>query len=152
MDKTSFLCIIAYEPVREKTNNLGFQPGLTQTRLYSHRSRLEACNFGFRKKKDCTIFVAKTKALISCAVTAQLICGFVFAYANCWFSHAQAHTASILLIQVPSIHCILFVGLLIRIQINGLLLNKPVINRQFCIMVFSFKLRSTQSVEIHVQL
>ena len=38
-----------------------------------------------------TIFVAKTKALISCAVTAQLICGFVFAYANCWFSHKAAH-------------------------------------------------------------
>ena len=35
--------------------------------------------------------MAKTKALISCAVTAQLICVFVFAYANRWFSHAQAH-------------------------------------------------------------
>ena len=35
--------------------------------------------------------MAKTKALISCAVTAQLICVFVFAYANCWFSHAKAH-------------------------------------------------------------
>ena len=34
--------------------------------------------------------MAKTKALISCAVTAQLICVFVFAYANCWFIHAQA--------------------------------------------------------------
>ena len=34
---------------------------------------------------------AKTKALISFAVTAKLICGFVFAHANCWFSHAQAH-------------------------------------------------------------
>ena len=41
-------------------------------------------------KRDCTIHVVKTKALISCAVTAQLICIFVFAYANCWFSHAQA--------------------------------------------------------------
>ena len=29
---------------------------------------------------DCTIYLAKTKALISCAVTAQLICVFVFAY------------------------------------------------------------------------
>ena len=28
--------------------------------------------------------------LISCAVTAQLICTFVFAYADCWFSHAVA--------------------------------------------------------------
>ena len=35
-------------------------------------------DFGFRKK-SCTIPVAKTKALISCAVTAQLICVFVFA-------------------------------------------------------------------------
>ena len=30
------------EPVHEKTNNLGFRPGLTQTRLYSHRIKLEA--------------------------------------------------------------------------------------------------------------
>ena len=34
--------------------------------------------------------VAKTKALISFAVTAKLICVFVFAYAECWFSHAAA--------------------------------------------------------------
>ena len=33
----------------------------------------------FRKKRDCTIHVAKTKALISFAVTAKLICVFVFA-------------------------------------------------------------------------
>ena len=32
---------------------------------------------------DCTIHVAKTKALISCAVTAQLICVFFV------FSHMQ---------------------------------------------------------------
>ena len=73
------------EPMHEKTNNLGFRPGPTQTRLYSHGIKLEAENFVFKKKRNCTIRVAKTKALISCAVTAQLICGFVFAYANCWF-------------------------------------------------------------------
>ena len=33
----------------------------------------------------------KTKALISFAVTAKLICVFVFAYADCWFSHEAAH-------------------------------------------------------------
>ena len=33
--------------------------------------------------------MAKTKALISCAVTAHLICVFVFAYANRWFIHAK---------------------------------------------------------------
>ena len=30
------------------------------------------------------------KALISFAVTAKLICVFVFAYADCWFSHEAA--------------------------------------------------------------
>ena len=45
---------------------------------------------------DCTIRVAKTKALISYASqllhrTAQLICVFVFAYANRMFSGAAAH-------------------------------------------------------------
>ena len=33
------------------------------------------------------MYVAKTKALISFADTAKLICVFVFAYAKCWFSH-----------------------------------------------------------------
>ena len=37
------------------------------------------------------IRVAKTKVLISFAVTAKLICVFVFAYAKCWFSHDSAH-------------------------------------------------------------
>ena len=35
--------------------------------------------------------VAKTKALISFAVTAKLICVFVFAYAKSRFSHDAAH-------------------------------------------------------------
>ena len=39
----------------------------------------------------CTIRVVKTKALISFAVNAKLICIFVFAYADCCFSHAAAH-------------------------------------------------------------
>ena len=39
---------------------------------------------------DCTFYVAKTKALISFAVTAKLICVFVFAYAKSRFSHDAA--------------------------------------------------------------
>ena len=35
--------------------------------------------------------MAKTKALISCTITAQLICTFVFAYAKGSFSHDVAH-------------------------------------------------------------
>ena len=44
------------------------------------------------------MYVAKTKTLISFAVTsdsfavtAKLICVFVFAYAKCWFSYDAAH-------------------------------------------------------------
>ena len=33
---------VQFEPVHEKTNNLGFLPGWTQAGLYSHRSKLEA--------------------------------------------------------------------------------------------------------------
>ena len=47
----------------------------------------------------CTIRVAKTKALISFAVTAKLICVFVFAYADCWFSHEAAHLFKLLLLN-----------------------------------------------------
>ena len=49
-----------------------------------------ALNFGCKKKLGCTISVAKTKVLISCGVTAQLICAFVFALAKIWFSHDAA--------------------------------------------------------------
>ena len=40
---------------------------------------------------DCIICVAKIKTLVSFAVTAKMICIFVFAYADCWFSGAAAH-------------------------------------------------------------
>ena len=63
-------------------------PGPTQTRLYSYRRWLEALNFGFRKLRDCTIRVAKTKMLMSFGITSKLTCVFVFAYyAKCRFSH-----------------------------------------------------------------
>ena len=58
------------------------------------QKRARSLNFGFKKKRKCTIRVAKTKALISFAVTAKLICVFVFAYAYCWFSHEAAHLCS----------------------------------------------------------
>ena len=49
-----------------------------------------ACNFGFRKQKDCTIQAAKTKTLIGFPVTVKLICVFVFAFAKIWVSHVAA--------------------------------------------------------------
>ena len=83
------------EPRCEKTGLRGVRPGPTQTGLYSHGRWLEAGNFGFRKKRDCTIRVAKTKALISFAVTARLICVFVFAYTKSRFSHDEAQISLI---------------------------------------------------------
>ena len=60
------------DPRREKTCLRGFRPGRTQTGMYNRRRWLEASTFGFSKKRDCTIFVAKTKALISCASDLRL--------------------------------------------------------------------------------
>ena len=55
------------------------------------------CKFWIEKEDEhyCTIHVANTNALVSNAVTAKLICAFVFAYAYCWFSDAAAHLVSI---------------------------------------------------------
>ena len=57
-------------------------------------SQKRARSLGFRIWVEEEIRVAKTKALICLAVTAKLICAFVFALADCWFSHVAAHTLS----------------------------------------------------------
>ena len=63
-----------------------------------HKSGIAATEYGLRLETSdlgrrgivSTIFIAKIKALISCAVTVQLSCGFVFAYAKRRFSHVAA--------------------------------------------------------------
>ena len=72
------------------SDQVGHKPACTST-----QDSRKLKNYGFRKKRNCTIPVAKTKALISFAVTVKLICAFVFTYANCWFSDAMAHLKSI---------------------------------------------------------
>ena len=47
----------------------------------SAQSQKQARTFGYKKKSDCTIYGAKTKALISCAVT-----GFSFSYLSAQLS------------------------------------------------------------------
>ena len=84
----------SYEPRCEKTCLRGFRLGPTQTGLYSHRRWLEVWHFVYRKKRDFTTCVAKTKALISFAVTVKLIYVLVFAYAKNRFSHDAAHMVS----------------------------------------------------------
>ena len=57
----------------------GFSDQFRQKTTFTNsEKRLEAGNFRFKKNRDCTIRVAKTKALISFTVTAKLICAFVF--------------------------------------------------------------------------
>ena len=45
---------------------------------------------GLESRGIVVIYVAKTKVLISFAVTAKLMCVFVFAYAKRWFSYDAA--------------------------------------------------------------
>ena len=49
----------------------------------------------------------ESKALISFTVTAKLICVFVFAYADCWFSHEAAQVVTsligLLVVQLTSL-------------------------------------------------
>ena len=49
---------------------------------------------------DCTIRVAKTKALISFAVTTKLICVFVFAYAKSRFLFLHIQKAGFLITRL----------------------------------------------------
>ena len=92
--QTGKICIplSPIELVRGKTNNLGSDQVRYKPDCIITARMLEFCNFGFKKKRDCTIRVAKPKALISFAVTSKLVCVFVFAYADIWFSHAAAFT------------------------------------------------------------
>ena len=73
VDKLSFMMLCLKNDLRYEKS--GF---LTQTGMCSYRRGLEALNFRFTKKTNCTIHVMKIKVLISCEVTAQLICTFVF--------------------------------------------------------------------------
>ena len=86
--------VFIIEPRRKKIGLLCFRPGLTRAGVCSYRRWLEANKFPFRKKRNCTIRVAKTNALIGCAVTAHLICAFVFVLAKFWFSHGAAQLSS----------------------------------------------------------
>ena len=63
-----------YEPCHDKTYQLVFRQIPTKTGLYVYKRWLNAYSFGFRKKRDSIINVGKTKALISCTVTAQQVC------------------------------------------------------------------------------
>ena len=62
-----YMSRIERKPVFGVSNQVRHKLGCTAT---EDGQRLEI--FGFRKQRDCTIYVAKTKAMISCVVTAPL--------------------------------------------------------------------------------
>ena len=78
-----------HEPPRGKINNV-------VSKQVRHKPGCTVTNFRFKKKRKCTIRVAKTKVLISFAVIAKLICVVVFPYADCWFSQEVAHMCFII--------------------------------------------------------
>ena len=56
----------------EKTCLRSFRPGSTQTELYKERIWLEARHVGFRKNRDFTYYIVKTKALLIFAFVLNL--------------------------------------------------------------------------------
>ena len=66
------LCRIVIKPVFEVSDQVQLKQGCT--------AKENGLKSQMKKKRDVTISVEKTKALISCMVTAQINCTFVFAY------------------------------------------------------------------------
>ena len=72
LKKDKYQSNLINEPHRKKTGLRGFRPGPTHTWLYSFRKKLEAQDFGFTNQSNRTIYVAKTRTMISCAVIESL--------------------------------------------------------------------------------
>ena len=67
--KQIMLPFVIFEPRNDKTCVRGFRPGQKQKGLYSYRKWLETCIYGLESRGIVLIYVAKTKALISFAIT-----------------------------------------------------------------------------------
>ena len=60
-------------------------------RAVQSQKKVRSLKFRISEEDKIVYRVAKIKALISFAVTAKLICAFVFAYSDCWFSRTVAY-------------------------------------------------------------
>ena len=70
----------------QENRSSGFPTRSDTNRPVQLQNMARSLKFRIRKKGNCTIPLAKTKAL-----TAQVICIFVFVWAKIWFSHDMAH-------------------------------------------------------------
>ena len=78
-------CFIRWnEPCHEKTCLWGFPTRSGINRAAQPPKMARGLKFWIQKVEELP-YEAKTKALISCVVTVQLICAFVFAYAKTGF-------------------------------------------------------------------
>ena len=80
------MSLVLRKPVFGVADQVRHKPVCTAT---EDGERLEISDLESRGIVE-SMYIAKTKALISWAVTAQLICSFVFAYAKSRFSHNEA--------------------------------------------------------------
>ena len=71
--------LLINEPRCEKTGLRGFPTRSDKTRAVQPQKMARGMKFRILEGEGCTIRVPKTMALISFAVTANLICVFVFA-------------------------------------------------------------------------
>ena len=65
-----------HELCHKKKRASGFPTRSDTNRSVQPQKMARSLNFGFKRKRNCR----EAKALISCAIIAQLICSFVFAY------------------------------------------------------------------------
>ena len=74
-DSNKYMSFVSRNPIFGVSDQVRHKPGCTAT---DNGQRLEISDLGSRVTES-TIYIAKTKVLISCAVTVQLICTFVLA-------------------------------------------------------------------------
>ena len=91
--------VLAVHKFHKSRVSLGFPTRFDTNRSVQPQKNVRGLTFRIRKKRGCTIYVKKIKALITTQliVAAQLICAIVFfAYANNRFSHDAAHMEGVL--------------------------------------------------------
>ena len=69
----------------------GFPTSSDTNRAVQTQKMARGLKFLIQVVEGLYFMIAKAKVLISCVVTAELICIFVFAYAKSRFSHNEAH-------------------------------------------------------------
>ena len=75
-------------PVHEKRNNVGLRPGPTQT---SHRKMVRGWKFWILKVEELYYPCSENQGADQLRSYCEADRAFVFAFVDCWFSHALAH-------------------------------------------------------------